>query len=98
MTSTLFSSEREAMSRSESNIGKPDLGVTDKAKLKIFKTGIPILLTLTPIGSRCFQNVLQSATTIKEAYMKYKAFCISFVLQLGEIVLNSYQHGGASST
>ena len=96
MTSTLFSSEREAMSRSESNIGKPDLGVTDKAKLKIFKTGIPILLTLTPIGSRCFQNVLQSATTIKEACME--AFCISFVLQLGEIVLNSYQHGGASST
>ena len=54
------------MSRSESNIGKPDLGVTDKAKLKIFKTGIPILLTLTPLGSlfllhvsKMYSNLLQ---------------------------------------
>ena len=66
MTSTLFSLETEAMSRSESNIGKPDLGVTDKAKLKIFKTGIPILLTLTPLGSllllhvsKMYSNLLQ---------------------------------------
>ena len=57
MTSTLFSSEREAMSRSESNIGKPDLGVTDKAKLKIFKT-VEVDTPRLSAPAPCFQNVL----------------------------------------